>query len=195
MPSFSVFFSWIPETDYELHGDFLEIAWPAPDTVWTITALWATRWKSWDASTCVAIIAARNRKTWLICISKNSIWDAFHRLKYISRTEFFTNWFKSKCSRERRCSEYDDNHDEETDDRISDHVDRWVHLVFIAAWYDQEKSSPENKNDCEDDGDKQENGDTNGHEFFQSVNLRRWISESRCLRVDYRGEHGSRRFK
>ena len=50
VPSFSVFFSWISETDDEFHGGGLEILCPISSTVWTITAacIFVTS-ESWNA--------------------------------------------------------------------------------------------------------------------------------------------------
>lgn len=47
--SFSVFFSWISETDDELHGYYLEISSPISYTIWTIATLATTASKSRDS--------------------------------------------------------------------------------------------------------------------------------------------------
>ena len=76
-------------------------------------------------------------------------------------------------------------------------------IILIAGWT-LCSSPPEitnkiltkvHEDNCEENSDEKEYGDTDSHEFFQSINLGSRISEACCLSVDYWGEHGSRRFK
>jgi hypothetical protein len=80
-----------------------------------------------------------------------------------------TEFLETSDTPHNRGDEDDDYHEDETDDGITNHIDRWVDFVFITSRDNKQKSSPEHEDNSEDDSYEEENSDTKYKELFEPV--------------------------